>query len=831
MSVREKRRSDREARVSDRERRGSDREGIDIEVGGHATVLVRARGFTLLCDPHLRDGYRAGLTGFAPARRILPDALPRPDAVWISHSHRDHFDIASLDLLDRALPVLHPDDPRIEHALRRLGFTDTTVVHDWMSLTPRPGLDLVWTPSTLAVPEHGLAIRTAGSLVWHMVDSLVTPAWVDRLLAAGPQPLALLLTPCQPIMETRSVEGVPPGADADWAEPLSALLERSRPAHVVPLPEGQFGLDDAAWLNGHKFPVSPDLVDRALRTDDPGRRILRPAPGDRITVTDAGTVRLEEGATAWARATGETRDRGYRPGHWIAPLTDARTPPSAEAHTPPLTVAGTLHFADAGTPPSGDALDRLLAAPARDVLSHLAATAAGRLRETCYRFTVVGPGSAPAAARTVRLLPDGILAPAPPESVADVEVAVTAGDLEDLLAGDLGYSAAQYGGRLREIRAADPGPAVITSRHDPVPDSGAVMLSGIGLFALLLRASLGSALVELDREIDACHQRRPRPVARVHPPLPELRPPLPELRPPPPALRPLPARPSSLPSRRPPLAGLRSLRPARRSPGLDRWAQDAPELGEVWASIGRCLARGDDPGGASGTIAGGGYAGVLGRTEWPVPRDDPAGGTGSLLLSCLVEAQPHLGGGVRFPHASYRRLLANLEASPIRRWRVITALPEGLGVPAWRSASLFPVTVDRLRTDLARRGWRGEIVGPGPAEPRWWLGVPPLPGRVGAGPRVLRVTESPGCRLRGEVGPRTPDGEGPDFLLWSPSPGKDVLTTLVRGDVRFSWLLPPRETAARAGRPVDPVAFAERVALLATAEFLREHARTELVET
>ncbi|GAA3167455.1 MULTISPECIES: MBL fold metallo-hydrolase [Streptomyces] len=781
---------------------------VTIEIAGHATVLVRAHDFSLLCDPHLGESYRGGLLGYAPPRRVVPQALPRPDAVWISHSHRDHFDIASLALLDRSLPVLHPDDPRIHHALRRLGFTRTTVVRDWMTLAPRPGLELMWTPSTFAGPEHGLAVRTPDSFVWHMVDSLVTPAWVERLLGSGPPP-DLLLTPCQPIEETRSVDGVPPGADTGWAEPLTDLLAQARPAHVVPLPEGQYGLGDAAWLNGHKFPVPPGLVDQALRADDPDRVILRPGPGDRLTVS-RGAVRRETGALTWVRATDAPYDRGYRPGSWIGPLIADRRP--ATPSTPPPE--------DTSPRQAGSLLDHLLALPPLDAdgssrtpvpgLAEIAASAAGRLRDTRYRFVAVGPDALPAAERTVRLHPDGTLAAEPPRSVADIEVAVTGSDLDDLLAGRLGYSAAQYGGRLREIRpgpATDPEPAptVLTSRHDALPAEGPVTLSGIGLFALLLRARLGSALAELDREIDAVRHRRP-----VRPPA---------------------------------AARARSLRPSAE-------VRPPPDAGlaPVWARLGRALARGEDPATASGTITVAGrrcYVGVLGRVPWPAPAHESDDGAGLLLLTSLIEAQPHLGGGVRFPAASYRRLLENIEGSPLRSWRVPTALPDGVSVPTWRAASLFPVTVDRLRADLARRGWRGQILtprrpwAPGPgrtAERCWWLGVPPAPPAAGGG-RELRVAESPGCRLRGLVEPAsqaggaplwTATGDRPDFRVWAALPDRvrdpeaAVRDTLIRGDARFSWLLPPRETRTRAGREVDPVAFAERVALLTLAHLVHE---------
>ncbi|MBV6701806.1 MBL fold metallo-hydrolase [Kitasatospora aureofaciens] len=813
---------------------------VTLDVGGHATLLIDANGFRLLCDPLLGDSYRSGLLGFTPARRIAVPRLPRPDAVWISHSHRDHFDPASLHALDRGVPVLHPADPRITHVLDRLGFTRTTVVHDWFELAPRPGLRLTWTPSIFQGPEHGLAVQTGRTFVWHLVDSIVRPDWVDRLVASAGPP-DLLLAPCQPILETRSVDGVPLGPDPDWADPLAALLARAGPRHVVPLPEGQYALGAAAWLNRHKFPVPPEAVDRLIRADDADRAVLRPDPGDRIEVRADGSVRVVARAAAWVRATGEPQDRSHAPGEWIEGLASRHEADEAVEH---------------------DGLDRLLGPP-RTRFDGLPSS--DRLRATCYRLVLVGAEGRAVAERFVRLGADGALTPAPPNARPDVELAVCADDLDELLAARLGYSAAQYGGRLREIRPgldaeAEPGLTVITSRHDPVPAEGRVVLSGIGLFALLLRARLGSALAELDTEVDALlragddgtgaglsGQSRPSPRQAGAGSPPTLlgapdEPPIDEVE----ALvkageERIWIGPSTQSEPSPCRAGLGSPSALLRAP-------DGPPVAEVvWRRIAARLAAGEDPAAASGTLRHEGaavatYVGILGRADWPEP-DPGASARGVLLLTCLTEAQPQLGGGVRFPGESYRALLANLRRSPIRDWQVLWTLPAGVAVPRWRAAALFPITPQRLLADLLRQGWDGRLTAPPPpwagAEREWWLGVPRRTVPAGAA-HALRLEAAPGRWLTGSVvdaaeppldapGPTSTTAPTPaaviaagsvsatapataDFRLLS-APG-DPLCALLTGEARFSWLLAPRETAELC-QGLSPAAFAEHVCLVA----------------
>lgn len=69
---------------------------------GHSTVDIELDGVRLLTDPLLR-------TRVAHLRRAVPlDAMPRPDAVLVSHGHYDHLDPASLRMLPGSPRVVVP---------------------------------------------------------------------------------------------------------------------------------------------------------------------------------------------------------------------------------------------------------------------------------------------------------------------------------------------------------------------------------------------------------------------------------------------------------------------------------------------------------------------------------------------------------------------------------------------------------------------------------------------------------------------------------------------------------------------------------------------------
>lgn len=95
---------------------------------GHATVLVRIGGMTILTDPVLsnRVGIGLGLITGGPRRMHAPalyfDELPPIDLILVSHAHFDHLDCPTLSRFPKHIPVITA--PQTRDLIDDLGFTN-----------------------------------------------------------------------------------------------------------------------------------------------------------------------------------------------------------------------------------------------------------------------------------------------------------------------------------------------------------------------------------------------------------------------------------------------------------------------------------------------------------------------------------------------------------------------------------------------------------------------------------------------------------------------------------------------------------------------------------
>lgn len=86
---------------------------------GHATLLLEIGGARLLTDPNF-DPRLGGILARVSAPGVALEALPKLDAILLTHAHADHLSFDSLDRLPRDIPLYAP--PAIARWLHGKGY-------------------------------------------------------------------------------------------------------------------------------------------------------------------------------------------------------------------------------------------------------------------------------------------------------------------------------------------------------------------------------------------------------------------------------------------------------------------------------------------------------------------------------------------------------------------------------------------------------------------------------------------------------------------------------------------------------------------------------------
>lgn len=123
----------------------------------NAMVLLESKKSRVLCDPWVTFDTQSisGFYGFPkPTFTREEVAAIKPDFIYITHTHPDHFDPPTLRLFDRSTPILVAPYVQnfTERMARSLGFTDVRVV-PLETGAPLNGDDRIWIEPAAVYPE------------------------------------------------------------------------------------------------------------------------------------------------------------------------------------------------------------------------------------------------------------------------------------------------------------------------------------------------------------------------------------------------------------------------------------------------------------------------------------------------------------------------------------------------------------------------------------------------------------------------------------------------------------------------------------------------------
>jgi len=226
--------------------------GLRVTWLGHSTMLLEIDGWTILTDPVW--GPRASPFSFLGPKRFQPvpveiGALPKLDAILISHDHYDHLDRPTIKALAK-LPVPFITSLGVGAHLEAFGVPAERIIElDWWENTVLPGGLTV-----TAAPAHHFSGRTLGdrnATLWssfvfqgnrHSVyfsgDTGLSPLFAEIGRRLGPFDLVMM-----------EVGAFHPSWSSVHLGPDNALLawEQLGSGRLLPVHWGTFNLAMHAW--------------------------------------------------------------------------------------------------------------------------------------------------------------------------------------------------------------------------------------------------------------------------------------------------------------------------------------------------------------------------------------------------------------------------------------------------------------------------------------------------------------------------------------------------------------------------------------------------------
>jgi len=198
---------------------------------GQGGFLLECDGRRLVIDPYLSDCL-ARLHG---VRRLIPPPLTieqlKPDVVFVTHDHLDHFDPETMVPLMNAFPDCRLVGPEsvVEHG-RREGFAEERL----SCIAPGRTVEVAGYRLTATPAMHsdrfavGVLIEAGGRLLYVSGDTLYSPTLGAEVLALAPRPIDCVLI---------CVNGKLNNMDAASAAKVVGEL---RPAVAIPMHYGLF---------------------------------------------------------------------------------------------------------------------------------------------------------------------------------------------------------------------------------------------------------------------------------------------------------------------------------------------------------------------------------------------------------------------------------------------------------------------------------------------------------------------------------------------------------------------------------------------------------------
>lgn len=159
-----------------------------LQTLSHAGLRINAGGAELLCDPWVTGScYWRSWWNYPPVPKDLVASL-KPDFIYLTHLHWDHFQAPSLRLFPRDTTIVVPYDryDRMRRDLKAVGFENLIELRNGERVELAPGLALRSFHINPTVTDSAVVIEAEDTIILNANDAKLAGAPLRQVKAAYP---------------------------------------------------------------------------------------------------------------------------------------------------------------------------------------------------------------------------------------------------------------------------------------------------------------------------------------------------------------------------------------------------------------------------------------------------------------------------------------------------------------------------------------------------------------------------------------------------------------------------------------------------------------------
>ena len=159
---------------------------MKIEFLGQAGLFIEENNSKLLCDPWVSEsgGFLARWHQYPPNMNLDLEKIKKTDYLYISHSHRDHFDREFLKDFSEDIPffIANYVSKKFIHEIEEIGFKNIIELNNWekYQLNDDLAITLIKEP-TLYKDDSTLIVESKKNKIFNKNDCYLSPEIMDEL--------------------------------------------------------------------------------------------------------------------------------------------------------------------------------------------------------------------------------------------------------------------------------------------------------------------------------------------------------------------------------------------------------------------------------------------------------------------------------------------------------------------------------------------------------------------------------------------------------------------------------------------------------------------------